>query len=88
MILEIGNKIFRARYSENGKLVIALDNDSDKVFFKNWQNQVKISERKLDYVQDIYFKKVTERGFLKNCFPILGINEDYVQLEYDQYQLI
>jgi hypothetical protein len=43
---------------------------------------------KKDYVEDVDFVKVTERGTLKNCFPILSRNEDFVELVYDLYEVI
>ncbi len=88
MKLIFNNKVFIGRYNENGKLIIPLDDDTDKQFFKNWQNKAKNSSRKTDYVENVDFWKVTERGTLKNCFPLLSQNEDFVELVYDLYEVI
>ena len=72
MKVKINNKIFEGRYNDSGKLIIPLDDDFDKLFFKKWQNKASdvngTMMYKKDYVQDVDFIKVTERGILKNCF--------------------
>ena len=92
MKLKINNKIFEGRYNENGKLIIPLTDDFDKLFFKKWQNKSKGENGKLtykkDYVENVDFVKVTEHGTLKNCFPVLSVNEDFVTLWYDLYEVI
>jgi hypothetical protein len=88
MKLIINNKIFIGRYNENGRLQIQLDDENDVKFFKNWEDKRKTSNSKMDYVDDIEFHKITERGFLKNCFPLLNINEDFVTLNYDLYDVV
>lgn len=91
MKLKLNNKIFIGRYNENGKLIIPLNDDFDKLFFKKWQNKWQNKPDlfyKKDYVEDIDFVKTTERGILKNCFPILSKNEDFIELVYDLYEVI
>jgi hypothetical protein len=88
MKLTINNKIFTGKYNENGRLLIPLDEGNDIIFFKKWQDKRKTAKCKLDYVENIEFYKITERGFLKNCFPIVNINEDFVELYYDLYEVI
>lgn len=84
MKLKLNNKIFIGRFNENSKLIISLEDDEDKHFFKKWQCR---GGSKKDYVEDVEFEKVTERGVLKNCFPILSMNEDSVELVYDYYKM-
>jgi hypothetical protein len=88
MKLNLNNKIFEGRYNENGQLIIPLDDDFDKLFFKKWQDKSKNGAYKRDYIEDVDFVKVTERGTLKNCFPILSANEDFVVLIYDFYEVV
>ena len=88
MKLKLNNKIFEGRYNENGKLIISLDDDFDKLFFKKWQDKSKNGAYKKDYVENVDFVKVTERGTLKNSFPVLSANEDFVTLWYDLYEVI
>jgi hypothetical protein len=88
MKLIINNKIFIGRYNENGRIQIQLDDENDVKFFKNWEDKCKTSNSKMDYVDNIEFHKITERGFLKNCFPLLSINEDFVTLHYDLYDVV
>ena len=88
MKLKLNNKIFIGTYNENGKLIIQLDDDFDKLFFKKWQDKSKNGAYKKDYIENVDFFKVTERGTLKNCFPVLSRNEDFVELVYDLYEAI
>jgi len=87
MKLNLNNKIFVGRYDKNGKLIILLDDDFDILFFKKWQDKCKNVSCKNDYIKDIDFVKVSERGVLKSCFPILSRNEDFVELIYDLYDV-
>ena len=87
MKLEINNKTFNGKYNQDGQLVIPLEDNSDVIFFKKWQDLIKISQRKSDYVKDIKFEKITESGVFKYCFPRLSINEDYVELYCDLYEV-
>jgi len=87
MKLTINNKIFIGKYDENNRLIIPLDNDLDKHFFKKWQDKSKSGYKK-DYVENVNFAKVTEQGTLINCFPILSNNEDSVELVYDTIRII
>jgi len=93
MKLKINNKIFNGRYNEKDQLIVMLDDDFDKLFFKKWQNRIidengTLTYNKKDYVEDIDFIKVTERGTLKNCFPMLSRNEDFVIIHYDLYETV
>ncbi len=88
MKIKINNKIFKTRYNEQDKIIIMLDNDLDRLFFKKWKDKSNGSIKKEDYVEDVDFIKVTERGVLKNCFPLINMNEDYVELIYDSYKVI
>jgi hypothetical protein len=84
----MNNKIFIGTYNENGKLIIPLDDDFDKLFFKKWQDKSKNGAYKKDYIENVDFIKVTERGTLKYCFPVLSGNEDSVELVYDLYEVL
>lgn len=83
MKIKINKKSFNGRYNEKGQLIIPLEEDEDKYFFKEWQNRAKSGSKK-DYIENIDFEKVTECGTLINCFPLLNMNEDFVELLYDQ----
>jgi hypothetical protein len=87
MKLKLNNKTFIGKYNKNRKLIIELDNDSDKLFFKKWQNEVEKSMCKEYCVRDVEFTKLDEHGILKSCFPILSMNEDSVELVYDFYKV-
>jgi len=69
-------------------LIIPLDDDFDKLFFKKWQDKSKNGAYKKDYIENVDFIKVTERGTLKHCFPVLSRNEDSVELVYDLYEVL
>jgi len=84
----INNKIFSGRYNNEGRLVIPLNDEVDIFYFKKWQDKNKTANSKSDYVEMVEFHKITERGFLKNCFPILSPNEDFVELHYDLYEVV
>lgn len=85
MELQINDKIFIGRYNDKQELVISLDNNVDIQFFKEWEDRKTIVKLKKDYVKDIRIFKVNETGVLRNCFPILNLNEDEVKIVYDFY---
>jgi len=85
MELQINDKIFIGRYNDKQELVITLDNNVDIQFFKEWEDRKTIVKLKKDYVKDIRIFKVNETGVLRNCFPILNLNEDEVKIVYDFY---
>ena len=85
MELQINDKIFNGRYNDKQELVISLDNDVDIQFFKEWEDRKTIVKLKKDHVKDIRIFKLNETGILRNCFPILNLNEDEVKIVYDFY---
>lgn len=85
MELQINDKIFKGRYNDKQELVISLDNNLDIQFFKEWEDRETIVKLKKDYYKDIRIFKVNETGVLRNCFPILNLNEDEVKITYDFY---
>ena len=85
MKLKINDKMFVGKYNDKQELVISLDNDVDIQFFKEWEDRKTIIKLKKDYVKDISIFKVNETGILRNCFPILNLNEDEVKIVYDFY---
>lgn len=85
MELKINNKIYACRYNDKGELIISLDNEPDIQFFKEWENKKAQVIQKKDYVKDIPIFKTNEYGILKNCFPILNLNENIVKIVYDFY---
>jgi hypothetical protein len=85
MELKINEKMFIGKYNDKQELVITLDNDVDIQFFKEWEDKKTLIKVKKDYVKDIPIDKVVERGILRNCFPILNLNEDEVKIIYDFY---
>lgn len=82
MNLIINNKRFI------GRIQIQLDDENDVKFFKKWQDKCKTSNSKIYQVDNIEFRKITERGFLKNCFPLLSLNEYFVIINYDLYEVV
>ena len=85
MELQINDKIFKGRYNDKQELVISLDNNLDIQFFKEWEDRKTIVKLKKDYFKDIRIFKVNETGVLRNCFPILNLNEDEVKITYEFY---
>lgn len=86
MELQINDKIFNGRYNDKQELVISLNNDVDIQFFKEWEDRKTIVKlKKKDHVKDIRIFKLNETGILRNCFPILNLNEDEVKIVYDFY---
>lgn len=80
--IEINNKTFNAIDADNKKITISLSDNSDIIFFKKWQDKAK-NNHKRNYIQDINFVKITEKGILKHCFPIVNENETEVDIYYD-----
>lgn len=85
MELQINDKIFNGRYNDKQEIVISLDNDVDIRFFKEWEDRKTIVKLKKDHVKDIRIVKGYETGILRNCYPILNLNEDEVKIVYDWY---
>lgn len=83
VLINLNNKLFEAKFSETGRVNVPLSNDSDKLFFRRWQDKAKSSNKKTDYVQDLEFITSTRSGQLCHCFPILDINEEFVTLHFD-----
>lgn len=83
MEIFINNKIYLGKYSENGKLIISLNDDDDILFFQKWVYQKKNIMLKKDYVKDFNFINGYEKGTLYSCQPILSKNLDCVELVYD-----
>jgi hypothetical protein len=83
MKLKLNNKFFVAKYDKNDKLIISLDNDTDILFFREWEDKSNNFLHKKDYVKNVDFVKVTGNGIIINCFPILNKNENSVELVYD-----
>ena len=77
--------MFVGRYNDKQELVISLDDDVDIQFFKEWEDRKTIVKVKKDHVKDIQIFKMNETGILRNCFPILNLNEDEVKIVYDCY---
>lgn len=87
MKLQINDKIFKCRYNDKEELVIPLNNDVDIQFFKEWENRNSIAKAKKDLVKEIRIFKLNETYILRNCFPMLNLNEDEVKIVYD-YSMI
>lgn len=85
MELQINDKIFNGRYNDKQEIVISLDNDVDIRFFKEWEDRKTIVKLKKDHVKDIRIVEGYETGILRNCYPILNLNEDEVKIVYDWY---
>lgn len=77
---------FSGKIIKFGEIKVPLYYDQDKLYFKNWQNDsINVdgsNKPKTDYVKDIEYKQLTERGTLKNCFVDLSPNEDFVTIYY------
>lgn len=81
--LKLNNKTFEAIDADNRCITLLLEDDFDVIFFKKWQNRANNGTYKKDYVEDVEFVKITEKGVLKHCFPILNENETKVKICYD-----
>ena len=83
--LIINNKTFDAIDADGRCITLSLKDkdDFDVIFFKKWQDRIKNSASKKDYIEDVDFVKITEKGMLVNCFPILDENETKVNIYYD-----
>ena len=84
MKVKIGKKIFEGYHNPIEKCIkITLIEKEDKDFFIRWRNKSIRSTRKNEYVIDLKYKDGDEMGFLKNCYPIVRINVEYVTLFYE-----
>ena len=83
MKININNKTYLGKYDKNGKLIISLNREDDRLFFQQWQGQHKDGMLKKDYVKDLTFTNGYEEGTLHNCQPNLSRNLDSVYLIYD-----
>ena len=81
--LKLNNKIFDAIDADTRKITIQVDDDFDILFFTKWQNESNNGAYKKDYIRDVDFVKVTSKGALKNCFPIINENESMVDIYFD-----
>ena len=85
MKVKINGKWIEGRF-EKGRFEIPLTDEEDVKFFYKWEKKKRLP--KADYVEDIECKGICELILLKNCSPILSINEDYVTLNYDSFKII
>lgn len=83
MKLKLNNRTFNASYNSNGELIFRVHDDFDKLFFKRWQEKASSGLPKKDYIEDVDYSKIGECGILKNCFPVMDLNESLVKLVYD-----
>ena len=86
--LKLNNKTFDAIDVGNRSLILLVEDKFDVIYFKKWQDRSKNGASKKDYIEDVDFVKITEKGILKHCFPILNENETMVELYYDFKELI
>jgi len=82
MKVELNNKVYTGKLLTSNKLKIKVKDKSDVIYFDAWQNKASYFSKK-DYVKDVIFHTITETGVLKNCFPILSLNDDFVILNWD-----
>jgi hypothetical protein len=89
MKVKINEKWFEGRFNDKLKFIIPLSEEQDVLFFYKWQNKNnKFAISKEDYTENIEYKSICEIGILKNCYPILDLNEDKVLLDYDIREII
>ena len=88
MKVKINEKWFEGRYDDERKFIIPLSEEQDVIFFYKWQKKSNGQIPKSDYVKDVEYKTICESGILKNCYPILNLNEDAVWLTFDSYKII
>ncbi len=81
--LKLNGKIFNAIDADNQKITLKLENDFDVIFFTKWQNESNNGAYKKDYVRDVEFSKITSKGILKHCFPVINENETKVDIFFD-----
>ena len=82
MEIKINDKIFTGEYIKNG-VRIKLEEDDDKIFFKKWSEKSNTPILKKEYVVDVDFTELTQRGILRNCYPVPYLNINVVELIYD-----
>ena len=89
MKVKINYKWFEGRFNDERKLIIPLSKEEDILFFYKWgKKAVVLNAPKSTYVKDIEYKQICEFGILKNCYPVLNLNEDAVWLCFDSCQMI
>lgn len=86
--LKLNNKTFDTIDADNRSLTLLVEDKFDIIYFKKWQDRSKNGAYKKDYIEDVDFVKITEKGILKHCFPILNENETMVKLYYDLKELM
>lgn len=88
MKVKINDKWFEGRFNDERKFIIPLPKEEDILFFYKWgKKAVALVRSKASYTKDIEYKQICESGILKNCYPVLNLNEDAVRLCFDSCQV-
>ena len=85
MELTIDGQTLFGSYNDKGELIICLDNVEQLEYFICWNKIARNSSNpKCNVVKDIPFKKITEQGILRKCFPVdIDENEQFAHIVYD-----
>jgi len=88
MEVEINDKTYPFLFKGDNEIEIFLEDVNDVLFFKNWSNQVYDQKTfeikpKVQYIKDIKYTTITQKGILYSCFPIIDINEKSVNIHFD-----
>ena len=84
MILKIDNKKFVGKLNKDS-IIIELKNNVDITFFAKWAILIQKSCFKHDYVKNIDFETVSREGIFEGTYPVLDINEEFVEIKFDIY---
>lgn len=87
MKIKINDKIYIGRFEKrqhNVCVSIPLFEISDIQFFYDWNKLYCFPiEKGGNYKKDFLYESIAESGVLGSCYPILDINEEYVDIFYD-----
>lgn len=87
MKIKIDKEFFGVYDAKNAKIKIELTSEDDVLFFARWSKLNDGLTNKKDYVKEISFETITREGKIANTFPLLGINEDFVELSFDTIEV-
>ena len=86
MEIQIEDKKFSGRFIlENGHqyIHIPLSSDDDILFFAKWSMLRDGMSIKSEYTKNLPFETIARKGEIREAFPILDMNEEFVRLKFD-----
>ena len=81
MKININGKKLTGIILEYGKARVFLKNSSDITFFKGWQSDYYNGE---NCKRNLKFTEAKNNGVLYGCYPTMGIDNEYVILNYEK----